>query len=488
MESVVTIASGKLRGRTEGNVTAFLGIPYAAPMTGAARFALPAPAASWDGVRDALTHGPTAPQSPLPPPLDELIGIPTIKGDEYLNLSVWTPDPGGSGLPVMVWIHGGGYHSGANSTPGSDGAAFARDGVVLVGINYRLGAEGFALLPDAPTNRGLRDQLAALEWVQENIAAFGGDPANVTIFGQSAGAMAVSTLVSLKASEGLFHRAIVQSGHGHLVAPPQDARRSVAALSARLGFPATAENLAKIDTATLIAAQAAVTAELAADLNPTPNPARWGRSIVTWTLLFPPVLDDDLISGRPVDVIAAGSGQRVSLMVGTNTDEYRLFFVPGGTTQALTQEALDATVTSNGWDPATVDCYAANRPDATPGDLLAAALADSYFRAPAFQLADAQSANDLPTYFYEFGFRPDTFGAFHGREITFVFDNLPPANPRQPLADVMHRAWVSFATKGDPGWQPYDSASRPVMLFDHPDSAIVHDPRPDERAIWDAVL
>ncbi|GAA1674214.1 carboxylesterase family protein [Fodinicola feengrottensis] len=485
MEPEVTIAQGRLRGRTDGNVTAFLGIPYAAAPVGPARFALPAPAAKWDGVRDATSFGPTAPQAPLPPPMDVIIGNPHIDGDDYLNLCVWTPDTGAAGLPVMVWIHGGGYHLGSNAMPGANGTAFARDGIVLVSINYRLGVHGFAVLPDVPANRGIRDQLAALRWVQENIAAFGGDPANVTVFGESAGAMATSTLLSLKASDGLFHRVIAQSGHGHLVGTYEDTHRMLAELSGRLGSPATAASLAKVDDTEITAALDAILQDLAAD----PDPARWGRSITTWTLPFPPVVDD-LITDRPVDTVAAGGGQRVPLMIGTNTDEWRLFVVPSGIAASLTRETLDATAAQNGWDPAIVDHYATNRPEARPGDLLAAILTDSYFRAPAVRLADVHSATGLPTYVYEFGFGPDTVGAAHGREIGYVFDNLPPTAPEQarPVADAMHKAWISFATNGNPGWQPYESTSRPIMLFDAPDSTLIHNPRADELALWNSAL
>ena len=212
----VETSGGKVRGIKEGEISCFLGIPYAAPPFGDNRFQAPVPA-SWDGVRDTVTYGPTAPQIPVPYPFSEIIDEPVIPGDDCLNLNIWTPDVDGSGLPVMVWIHGGAFRTGSNAVRTYNGSAFAGDGVVCVSINYRLGVEGFADLPGAPPNRGLLDQLFALKWVQENIAAFGGDPTHVTVAGESAGAMSVTTLLSLdpRHSRGLFHGAIMQSGAGH---------------------------------------------------------------------------------------------------------------------------------------------------------------------------------------------------------------------------------------------------------------------------------
>ena len=166
-------------------------------------------------MRDAVAHGPTAPMPGYPPPFDALLPNPTIPGDEYLNLSVWTPDPDARGLPVLVWIHGGAFVNGSSAVPLTDGSAFARDGVVTVALNYRLGVEGFALLPDAPPNLGLLDQVAALEWVRDNVAAFGGDPDEVTVAGESAGAMSIGALLAMPRAAGLFRRAVLQSGAAH---------------------------------------------------------------------------------------------------------------------------------------------------------------------------------------------------------------------------------------------------------------------------------
>ncbi|NEC02399.1 carboxylesterase family protein, partial [Streptomyces anulatus] len=211
---LVRTVHGAVRGAVERGVAVFRGIPYAAPPVGARRFRVPGPPEPWTGVREAVAYGPTAPKRPYAPPLDRLLPDPAVPGDGCLNLNVWTPSPGAgaAGLPVLVWIHGGSLTHGSSAVPVYDGSAFARDGVVLVSVNYRLGVEGFGVFPDAPANRGLLDQLAALEWVRDNIAAFGGDPDRVTVAGESAGAVSIAALLASPRSAGLLRRAVLQSG------------------------------------------------------------------------------------------------------------------------------------------------------------------------------------------------------------------------------------------------------------------------------------
>lgn len=496
MDPVVALRQGKVRGRETDGVTAFLGIPYAAPPVGPARFQLPTPAAGWDGTRDAYAFGATAASPPFPPmAISRYVPDPVIEGDDVLTVNVWTPDPGGSGMPVMVWIHGGAFRSGSAAVPWYDGTAFARDGVVLVSLNYRLGVLGFGVLPDAPSNRGLRDQLAALAWVQENIAAFGGDPSNVTIFGESAGGMSVTSLVSAKASEGLFRRAIPQSGAGQVGAVPEDAAKVVAELAGHLGVAPTAAALADVSMTDLMQAQRKVADDLAAN----PDPARFGRSIVPAQMAFIPAVDGDLLSERPVDGIAAGNGRDVDLLTGTTTEEFRFFFVPTGLAAAATPEAVTGFLASNGAPAGAADRYLSNRPDASPGDVLCIAVTDIFFRIPTVRVAEARAAYGRPAHVYEFAWQTEVLnlGACHALEIAFVFDRLNAmpvedaligANPPQALADRMHAAWIDFARTGDPGWAAYTPENRAVMVFDDPHCGVVDDPRGDERQLWDGVL
>ncbi len=236
-QPVVRLKDGAIRGKAESGLTAFLGIPYAAPPFGANRMLPPQPVTAWEGERDATAFGPTVPKGDYPPQYARLFPEVVIPGEDCLNLNVWTPDPNGAGLPVLVWIHGGSFMNGSGSVADYNGAAFARHGVVCVTINYRLSAEGFLYLGDGVANLGLLDQLAALRWVQANIAAFGGDPARVTVAGESAGAMSVTTLLSMPLAEGLFAQAIAESGAAaHTITP--DVARKVA------GFLAEALNTA----------------------------------------------------------------------------------------------------------------------------------------------------------------------------------------------------------------------------------------------------
>ncbi len=376
MEPTVVTRYGKIRGRVRASVSSFLGIPYAASPTGPLRFRPPAPPPGWDGIREADRLGPTPPKPDYTAPFDTLLPEPSIAGDEWLTVNVWTPDPGRAGLPVMVWIHGGAFSNGNSAIPVYDGHAFARDGVVMVSLNYRLGIDGFALLPDVPANRGLLDQIAALEWVRDNVAAFGGDPGNVTIFGESAGAMSVTTLLSLPRAQGLFAKAITQSGAAQAAADPADAALVAKELGRALGREATAASLAEVGLPELIRAQIEVRDALVTQ----PDPARFGATIVASSMAFIPVIDGDLIPVHPLTAIAAGAGSGTPLLTGTTTHEYRLFLVPTGIAAYVTEDGLASLLPALGIGSAVTDLYQANRPDASPGDLFTCARASAHLR------------------------------------------------------------------------------------------------------------
>ncbi|WP_153531360.1 carboxylesterase/lipase family protein [Actinomadura macrotermitis] len=482
--AVVQTAYGKVRGSVTGGVSAYLGIPYAAPPFGANRFRPPQPPRPWDGVRDATAYGPTAPKPPYPRPYDRLLPDPAIPGEDCLNLNVWTPDPGATGLPVMVWIHGGAFRNGSGAVDIYNGANFARDGVVCVTLNYRLGVEGFAHLPGAPANRGLRDQIAALEWVRDNIAAFGGDPGQVTVFGESAGAMSVLTLLSLDL--GLFRRAIAQSGSGAVAQKPEDALLVTTEMAARLGVEPTAAGFAALDPAAILPVQAAVAAEVAM----LPDPGRWGASTAATAMSLVPVLDGESLPHRPEDAIAAGAGRDVDLLIGTTTDEFRLFLMPNGLAAVATHDLIGPVAAGMGFPPEVIAGYRAAHPELTAGELIAALCTDGMFRMPSIRVAEGHGER---TWMYEFAWRsPEPgLGACHALELGFVFDNLrsPEAeglagpNPPQGLADAMHRAWIDFAVHGDPGWRRY-GPGRAVRVFDGAADEVVPDPRADDRRLW----
>ena len=354
----VRTETGALRGRTADGVTSFKGIPYAAAPFGRNRFRAPQPAEPWDGVRDAGVFGATAPMPGYLPPYDRLLPNPIVEGDTCLNLNVWTPDPGAGGLPVMVWVHGGAFVNGSSAIPTYDGTAFARDGIVLVSVNYRLGVDGFLDLADggeAAANRGLLDQIAALQWVQANIGAFGGDPGRVTVFGESAGAMSIGALLSSPRTEGLFVRAILQSGAGHHAVTPATAALVRGELAQRLGVPASREALAELPLKRLAAVQAALTLEA----QQTPDPARWGE-IALNSMAFEPVVDGELVPDLPARGIAAGAAPGVGVLLGTTAEEHRLFLVPNGIADAATEPMLTGLAAAYGLDgEATLATYRA---------------------------------------------------------------------------------------------------------------------------------
>jgi para-nitrobenzyl esterase len=490
--AVVKTACGALRGSVGDGVNIFTGIPYAAPPFGANRLRPPQPVEPWSGVRDALTVGPMPPQLPYPRPWDVLIPERGTVGEDCLNLNIWTPGLGSATLPVMVWIPGGMFEAGSGAT--YDGSRFARDGVVCVTINYRVGAEGFLYLPEDNANRGLLDQIAALEWVRDNIAAFGGDPGNVTIFGQSAGGMSVGTLLSMPRAERLFRRAIAQSGAAHQAIPVETAQKVTGELAKRLGLEATWEAIAAVPVDCLLQAQT----ELKADLIAHPDPARWGRETLVNTMLWQPVIDGDVIPAPPLDCIAAGAGSGIDVMAGSTLDEWNFFLVPNGAIQHITPEVLAGAIAAYGLPvEKTLSTYRAAHPRASAGELLSAIQGDWYFRIPVLRLADAHAQSIAATYMYEFAWRSPQFhgrlGACHGAEIAFVFDTLGDETealagpcPPQELADTMHAAWVAFASNGNPGWPRYDLARRATMRFDTR-SEVVDDPRATERVLWEGV-
>jgi len=493
-EPVVRLADGAVRGSVSSGVVAFLGIPYAAAPFGANRMRAPQPAARWDGERAATAFGPTVPKGDYPPQYATLFPEVVIPGEECLNLNVWTPDPGAAGLPVFVWIHGGSFMNGSSSVGEYDGAAFARDGVVCVSINYRLAAEGFLFLDDGIVNLGLLDQLAALRWVQENIALFGGDPARVTVAGESAGAMSVTTLLSMPLSAGLFAQAIAESGAAAHTLTAAQGRLVGEYLAAALGVPASRSALAGVPLDKLVRAAS----DLVTEVQTAPDPARWG-SLALSLLPFAPVVDGSVLPAAPLSALASGQGSGVPLLIGSNLDEARLFLVAAGTIDVIDPVTLGAVASAYGLPDAGLAVYSGNRPSGSAGDVLAAVITDWFFRVPAIRVAEARSGSGpRRTWMYRFDYPAPAanggLGSCHGAEIPFVFDTLglPSVrsrlgpSPSQAVADRVHRTWVSFVSSGSPGWEAYDTSRRTTGLLTE-DLSVVEDPAGDERAVWEGI-
>jgi para-nitrobenzyl esterase len=302
---------------------------YAAPPVGERRFQPPQPAIPWTGTRDCTAPGPTAPQRVRALPgleVAPLIGTGWAEGDDYLTLNIWRPSEAGDGLPVMVFIHGGGFLVGSKDASVQDGATFARDGIVCVAINYRLGIDGFLPIPGVPTNLGLRDMIAALEWVRAHVALFGGDPANVTVFGESAGAMAIADLLTSPLATGLFRRAIVQSGHGAMTREVAIGRRLVRKLATLLRVSPDRAGFASVQPGQALDAVEKISLPTTRlDLRDAS-----GREPVFGISRFVPVHGDDVLPQPPLAALQAGAGAAVDLLIGTNAEEMNLYLVPTG--------------------------------------------------------------------------------------------------------------------------------------------------------------
>ncbi|MFI6946624.1 carboxylesterase/lipase family protein [Streptomyces sp. NPDC050422] len=470
-ELVVRTAQGAVRGRQLDDHSVFLGIPYAAPPVGAGRFAAPRPHAPWEGVRDATEPGPTAPQGPRrfgSMDMAAYFGPGWVRGADYLTVNVWTPGSTRPGAPVMVFVHGGGFVAGSNRSSLYDGSRFARDGVVLVTVNYRLGIPGFLDLPGAPRNRGLLDVLEALRWVRQNIGVFGGDPENVTLFGQSAGATMTGAILADPAAEGLVKRSIIQSGSGRGAFTSEQASRVTTAAAEALGVAPHSEAFAEVSDERLV--------EVMSDLS--------GIDLRTMT-------DSDPLLGlspfsivlarQPADVVADGQGADVDLLIGTNAEEGHLYLAPFGTLSTSTTADAEATAALFHPDPAgCARTFRRSRPRATSGELRSALMSEALFVAGSRSLADAHAAHPgSRTFRYEFAWRSPALGgelgAAHTVELPFVFDVtdqpdlqgpdslLGSGKPPAELAARMHTAWISFAATGNPGWTPYDRPHRQIM-------------------------
>ncbi len=484
---IVETTGGKLRGSATGGVSCFKGIPYAASTAGANRFLPPSPAAPWPGVRDATAFGASAPQLPASAdPLGAWYGALQPMSEDCLSLNVWTASTGGK-RPVMVWLHGGAWVSCAGSAPGFDGTVLARDGdVVVVTINHRLNLFGYLKLDD-PDERfaqsgtaGVLDMVAALRWVRDNAAAFGGDPGNVTVFGQSGGGAKVSALLACPAARGLFHKAIAQSCSGSLrLAPPEEAAANAHGLAKRLGIERpTASALQAVPAATLI--------PLMAGMPP----------------VFRPVLDETF-PANPFDPAAPAGAGAVPTMFGNAATECTLYMAAN-----MANFSLDSAEVQRRLgrflriDPAAsgriVDAYRTAMPAATPSEIMAAVTTDYTYRRNTTREAELQSAAaGAPVYTYVFDWRTPVRGGVlqspHTSEVPFVFGTAPAAAALvgngpdiAPLTQMMVAAWSAFAHTGDPSnphlpaWPRFDVMRRSTMLLSR-ESKVAGNPGGDRR-------
>ena len=458
-----------MRGTYADGVHAYRAIPYAQPPVGRLRFAAPVPPEAWDGVRDATEFGPPPPQP----------GRVTMS-DEWLTVNVWTPDVGASGLPVMVWLYGGRFTTGASDESDCDGSRLAAGGVVVVSLNYRVGAEGFMLIEGTVPNRGLLDQVAALRWVQDNIAGFGGNPGNVAVFGESAGAASVAMLMVMPAAAGLFRRAIAESVPAFLFG--SDLAADVATVAAaKLGRRATAGDLGAVAPQVLADALAGIEYQ-----------DRWGYALGVRRSQFGPVIDGKILQGSPLRALAAGVGRGVEFLIGHNRDEYRFVVYQNGGRDAVTAEHAETALSSLPPKADGAQAYRAAHPRADHAELYELVCSDFVYRMPTLHMAQAHTAGGGTTHLYEFCFDASPIGAAHTTEIPMVFGTLDsPIGSAlygsAPTAELVSRemtaAWRAFATDGDPGWPAYDSVEQLTRVFDT-ESRTTPYPEQASQQIW----
>jgi para-nitrobenzyl esterase len=508
-EPVVESSAGRLRGTTQNGIHRFAGVPYGESTGGERRFKRPQARAPWSGVRDATDFGPICPQlgSLVDPAQSDEKTVGAVRylpqSEDCLVLNVWTPGLNdGRRRPVMVWLHGRGFSAGAGSESMYDGANLARRGdAVVITVNHRLNAFGYLHLADILGEEfsgsgvtGLLDVVLALEWVRDNAAVFGGDPGNVTLFGESGGGVKVSTMLALPAAKGLFHRAVVQSGPGVRGVERATAQAFTEKLLSALEIPvADARKLQQLPPQQILDAVIRMPA----------GPRGGGPFLLGTNALFSlsPVVDGSHFPVHPFHPEAAPSGRDVPLMIGTNLDEAALFVAADPKRRRLNEEDLRKRLVPMLGDKLerVLGTYQRTRPEATPWDLFIA-IATEPSRIMSIRIAERKAeAAGAPAYMYLFTWQSDFMGglfkAAHALEIPFVFDNaenVPLTGARadkRQLADLVSETWLAFARSGDPNhagipsWRPYSKERRDTMILDVPCRA-EQGPRQEELDAW----
>ncbi|MFW9973437.1 MAG: carboxylesterase/lipase family protein [Candidatus Odinarchaeota archaeon] len=489
--TIVEVNCGKIKGYTENNLQIFKGIPYAEPPIGDLRFSPPQTKKPWDGVLETTEFGPCAYQGYTA--LEDVTGKLQPESEDCLTLNIWTPAIDNQKRPVMFWLHGGAFIFGGSRTPTYNGSELVQRGdVVIVSINYRLGALGYLFIPGVTANVGLLDQILALKWVQDNIAKFGGDPDNITIFGESAGAYSVIVLTAMPAAKGLFRRIIAQS---MVTIDLRVKKKPTKELMRALGIKSGDINaLREVAPEEIIKAQNEITK----------------RNLGA----FSPTIDGDTIPVHPLTVFKEGKCKNIDLMMGTNLHEAKLFTSFNPQTSNIKDEkgimlylgmmGINSENAKN-----IIDTYKEARAgiySIEPKELLDSIITDLMFRVATLQILEAQSIHQPNTYNYLFTWETPLYngrlGACHSLELPFIFNTLEDSTMKafvgnapntEDLCKNMMDVWLSFAHKGNPNhdgiphWPSYDKNSRATFLFGK-DFKVANALFEKERVAWDGIL
>ncbi len=503
---VIETSAGRIRGLTVQGVHAFKGVPYGAPTGGRHRFLPPRQAEPWTGVRETTAYAGRSPQAGAPPQRPELATVwgpvDTLPvGEECLTLHLWTPGLDGAKRPVMVWLHGGAFSWGSANAPRYDsGRLAARNDVVVVAVNHRLNIFGHLDLSQVggtrfarSGNAGVLDLVQALQWVREHASRFGGDPDNVTVFGQSGGGGKVCALMTMPLARGLFHKAIVQSGASVRFAEPERTARLAHAVLKHVGLrPDQVEALQDLPLERLLEAVVPAQATL-------PRP----RLPLLDRYNFGPVVDGDVLPVQPFDPAASALSADIPLIVGDTRDEAAIFIAPddavwqGTLDEGALRQRIEAIAGSEAGG--LLDSYRQRAPAASPADRLVSMLSASNFQVRSALLAERKAVQKAPVWMYRFDWATPAFGgrlkACHSVEVPFVFDTLATIGENhrregaQALADRVSQAWAAFARTGRPdnaglaSWPAFTPARRETMLFDDV-CRVVDDPDREVREAW----
>lgn len=485
-EWVISTMEGKVQGISTDNnqVVSFRGIPYAAdPFTPDRRFKAPQPMKPWQGVLNTTQFMPPV----IQPSRGKTVSVVGAAGN--LTLNIWAPQStlkSRHKVPVMVWIPGGAFIRSDASESVYNGKHFAEQGLVVVTINYRVGVDGFMHIPGMPDNRGILDQIAALKWVQQNIARFGGNPGKVTVFGQSSGAESVAILLGTPSARGLFQKAIMQSPPMQSVTPSQSLKIAQA-FAKKVHVKLNAKSISQVPYLELVKTVLSMG-------NAIQNRSQWGQ--LSWGgTAFLPITGTHLIPKTPLQNLKKYADSHIPVIVGCTDNESRLYIVALGLIDTVKESTLKQLIADMHLPKGALDVYE-DQPNYSVGDAYADAMSDYTFRMPAQHIADALVKNGNPVWDYQFGWRsPMDNGrlwAAHFVDVPYTFEilNTPQAisfvgeNPDKALSELIHNNWSHFAKTGYPNWTRYDLQDRPTMKFNSI-SKELNDPLRSRRELWE---